>query len=376
MINFSTFTKCKTENDILREKYLNEDIFKIGLKVTNGEKIGEIIRRGPNYVICLDENKNVFRSWITNIKEYVEEKPKKINKYRNYNNIRNNMDSVQSAAIFLGMLPEHSYKIRRAVERTILEGMDYDTAVKTISEDLKSSFLVNKAVEYYDAILSEAANPQMMAQKAKDTAKTIVSQAQAKGTIAAAKIKAKQVQDNAMKAAKKSAQMKEEDDIDEAMINPRTRMATRQKMNPNEIRVQANMGSLLAKKIRQQSGLAEEDPCWKGYTQVGMKTKNGKEVPNCVPEGVVKEAGLYGGVPKMYVKYAAVQKKVRELEEKQKSLAAKYFAEKDPKKKEAMMPALKKGTEELAYRRRNLADIEEKYLNNLYKDVELANNLD
>lgn len=26
-----------------------------------------------------------------------------------------------------------------------------------------------------------------------------------------------------------------------------------------------------------------ENPCWKGYRQVGMKTKNGKEVPNCVP---------------------------------------------------------------------------------------------
>jgi len=26
-----------------------------------------------------------------------------------------------------------------------------------------------------------------------------------------------------------------------------------------------------------------KDPCWKGYKQVGMKTKNGKEVPNCVP---------------------------------------------------------------------------------------------
>ena len=27
------------------------------------------------------------------------------------------------------------------------------------------------------------------------------------------------------------------------------------------------------------------DACWKGYKQVGMKDKNGKEVPNCVPEG-------------------------------------------------------------------------------------------
>jgi hypothetical protein len=33
----------------------------------------------------------------------------------------------------------------------------------------------------------------------------------------------------------------------------------------------------------------EEDPCWKGYQQVGMKTKNGKQVPNCVPESVVNE---------------------------------------------------------------------------------------
>jgi hypothetical protein len=27
-----------------------------------------------------------------------------------------------------------------------------------------------------------------------------------------------------------------------------------------------------------------ENPCWKGYEMVGMKNKNGKEVPNCVPK--------------------------------------------------------------------------------------------
>ena len=26
------------------------------------------------------------------------------------------------------------------------------------------------------------------------------------------------------------------------------------------------------------------EACWKGYKQVGMKDKNGKKVPNCVPE--------------------------------------------------------------------------------------------
>jgi hypothetical protein len=28
----------------------------------------------------------------------------------------------------------------------------------------------------------------------------------------------------------------------------------------------------------------KKDPCWEGYKQVGMKVKNGKKVPNCVPE--------------------------------------------------------------------------------------------
>jgi hypothetical protein len=27
----------------------------------------------------------------------------------------------------------------------------------------------------------------------------------------------------------------------------------------------------------------DSNPCWKGYEMIGMKKKNGKEVPNCVP---------------------------------------------------------------------------------------------
>jgi hypothetical protein len=29
--------------------------------------------------------------------------------------------------------------------------------------------------------------------------------------------------------------------------------------------------------------LSEKSPCWKGYKQIGMKEKDGREVPNCVP---------------------------------------------------------------------------------------------
>jgi hypothetical protein len=29
-------------------------------------------------------------------------------------------------------------------------------------------------------------------------------------------------------------------------------------------------------------------PCWANYRQLGMKEKNGKQVPNCVPEKKAK----------------------------------------------------------------------------------------
>ena len=35
-----------------------------------------------------------------------------------------------------------------------------------------------------------------------------------------------------------------------------------------------------------------DDPCWKGYKQIGMKKKGGKEVPNCVPEELELESAF------------------------------------------------------------------------------------
>lgn len=35
--------------------------------------------------------------------------------------------------------------------------------------------------------------------------------------------------------------------------------------------------------VYRKGGKTKDDPCWDGYEQFGMKTKDGKEVPNCVP---------------------------------------------------------------------------------------------
>lgn len=39
-----------------------------------------------------------------------------------------------------------------------------------------------------------------------------------------------------------------------------------------------------SKKDPEKAGNSDE-PCWDGYEQIGMKEKNGKKVPNCVPKG-------------------------------------------------------------------------------------------
>jgi hypothetical protein len=43
------------------------------------------------------------------------------------------------------------------------------------------------------------------------------------------------------------------------------------------------MGEVSEDQMKERLGLKEASPCWDGYKQVGMKTKDGKEVPNCVP---------------------------------------------------------------------------------------------
>lgn len=45
--------------------------------------------------------------------------------------------------------------------------------------------------------------------------------------------------------------------------------------------------------INEELEKGEDDPCWDGYVQLGMKKKDGKEVPNCVPIDEVNESSEY-----------------------------------------------------------------------------------
>ena len=61
----------KFDAETLRENYIAGNIFRIGdiVENLNTGLVGEIIRRGTNYLICVTEDKYMFKSWIRDVME-------------------------------------------------------------------------------------------------------------------------------------------------------------------------------------------------------------------------------------------------------------------------------------------------------------------
>ncbi len=71
-----------------------------------------------------------------------------------------------------------------------------------------------------------------------------------------------------------------------------------------------NLSHKIAKAIKNE----EKDPCWDGYRQLGMKKKNGKSVPNCVPESVEEIDELSKKTMQSY--YAKAQGQLSDISKK------------------------------------------------------------
>ena len=62
------------DKQTLREHYVTKKIFNIGdmVESLNTGLVGRIIRRGTNYLICVTEQDNMFKSWIRDVMEAVK----------------------------------------------------------------------------------------------------------------------------------------------------------------------------------------------------------------------------------------------------------------------------------------------------------------
>ena len=63
----------KFDQQTLRENYVSKSIFRIGdiVENLNTGLIGRIIRRGANHLICVTEDKIMFKSWIKDVNEAI-----------------------------------------------------------------------------------------------------------------------------------------------------------------------------------------------------------------------------------------------------------------------------------------------------------------
>ena len=63
----------KFDPDTLRENYVTKAIFRIGELVENLNTglVGRIVRRGANHLICVTEDKIMFKAWIRDVNEAV-----------------------------------------------------------------------------------------------------------------------------------------------------------------------------------------------------------------------------------------------------------------------------------------------------------------
>jgi hypothetical protein len=71
------------------------------------------------------------------------------------------------------------------------------------------------------------------------------------------------------------------------------------KVKPEGVLKMFNAQSDIAYDALASYNLNEKAPCWKGYKQIGMKEKDGREVPNCVPINELSATST--GVPEFLV---------------------------------------------------------------------------
>jgi hypothetical protein len=127
--------------------------------------------------------------------------------------------------------------------------------------------------------------------------------------------------DEAYKAKLKSNKDKRAERAKEARkLKIQEKLSKGLKLTKKEKELHEAEGGTLKSSVAKGDEGVKEDPCWKGYEMVGMKTKKGKKVPNCVPTGGNVDFdkihwGTFGSLMKRFLKKNPMFKdKIEDLE--------------------------------------------------------------
>lgn len=69
LYNFVMLNVIPVDERSIREQYIAGDIFQNGSFIESNGKVGQVFRRGANHLICMGEDKKVFRAWISDSRQ-------------------------------------------------------------------------------------------------------------------------------------------------------------------------------------------------------------------------------------------------------------------------------------------------------------------
>jgi len=262
------------KNNAIKTSYRHGNLYEVGsyVKCLTENKIGKVYRRGPNYVICITEKGEMFRSWITDLMEYTqfnksgdtakhrlvgtpeykklthemtpgsEYDPFKakntINKNKQFKE-ENMSTTVRLSAWMMSLNRFEQIEIASKIDTILIENSDENNIITAIDESFGTERMKDLALEYV----------------------TIVSEGKIKGADGKA----------CWKGYKYAGTESGKDKCVKAGFEPEGEIIEGMKQ------ARANVGA---------------STCWDGYKAKGTKTKNGREVPNCVKEDEELEEAL------------------------------------------------------------------------------------
>jgi len=294
------------EQQQVRDMYIREMLFNVGDTVENVhiDVQGTVTRRGTNYVVLEDDNHNLHKSWIW---DCIPVPPDREVEVREHNlNIDYGFKTVREEDMNEDMDRQPQDKDVKKVKGTqpkkYFKGISKDAKMKRAKYFAKKSKLHHSDPERYSGKRpgdSDNAKPSKPADATIKVRKMLKKKGFEEFKNEIAPIKEGSLEDVTKKLRDKKIRVK--------TITRTMDKVTHLYVHVNDVddaqQILKNDPLYIAGKLRVVAKEeVQNEACWDGYKQVGMKNKGGKQVPNCVPEEMSTDEAkkIEGYVPESY----------------------------------------------------------------------------
>ena len=235
-----------------RTSYRHGNLYEVGSYVQNTDgEVGKVHRRGPNYVIAVSDDGDMFRAWVSDIKEYKQW----------------NTSGADQTHRLVG-----TDKFRKFTER-MAPGSDYDMWKKPAE--------VHQRINKTKPIKEE----------------TMTANVRLSAWMLGLSLAEQQ------EIASKMDKIILDGDVIEGILES---FGTEKMQDLAAEYASIVSGEELSEGLKQARKNVGASKCWDGYKAKGTKTKNGRQVPNCVKE---EEEELEEGKKGLYANIHAKRKR-------------------------------------------------------------------